>query len=215
MGTDRLVAGIETGGTKVHVAVGTGPDDLQLFERLETTNPQQTLGAVRDLLEPVREDLTGAGIASFGPLDLDPDSPGYGSTTQTPKPHWSNVPLRAILGEALRVPTAITTDVNGAAYGEYIWGTGQGADPLIYLTVGTGIGGGAVVKGEPFVGLLHAELGHMRVKRHPSDRAFPATASKGWPAVRRCRCGGTARPRSWPRITRPGRSRPSTWPRRS
>jgi len=83
--------------------------------------------------------------------------------------------MRAIFQESLRVPTAITTDVNGAAYGEYIWGAGVGADPLIYLTVGTGIGGGAVVKGQPFVGLLHAEMGHMRVKRHPDDQAFPGT----------------------------------------
>lgn len=155
------------------MAVGTTPDDLQLFERIPTTTPQETVGRVRDLLEPMARQLTGVGIASFGPLDLDPASPGYGSITQTPKPHWSNIPLRAIFQESLGAPTAITTDVNGAALGEYLWGVGQGADPLIYMTVGTGIGGGVVVKGEPHVGLLHSEMGHMRVKRAPGDATFP------------------------------------------
>lgn len=157
------------------MAVGTSPEDIQIFERFETTTPRETLGQVRDLLEPLRGSLTGVGIASFGPLDLDPESPGYGSITQTPKAHWSNVPLRAIFEDSLGVPTGITTDVNGAAYGEHIWGAGQGADPLIYMTVGTGIGGGAVMNGVPFVGLLHPEMGHMRVKRAPGDDAFPGT----------------------------------------
>ncbi len=164
---------METGGTRVRVAVGTGPEDIRHFEQLETTTPQETVGRVLDLLEPMSERLAGVGIASFGPLDLDPDSPGFGSIGQTPKPRWSNFPLRAVLQESLRIPTAITTDVNGAALGEYLWGAGQGADPLVYLTVGTGIGGGSVIKGVPFVGLLHAEMGHMRVKRAPGDAAFP------------------------------------------
>jgi fructokinase len=146
---------------------------LEILDRIPTTTPQETLGRVCDVLEPYAGRLTGLGIASFGPLDLDPKSAGYGSITQTPKPYWSHTPVRAILEMSLGVPTAIQTDVNGAALGEFLWGAGQGADPFVYLTVGTGIGGGVVIRGEPLVGLLHPEMGHMRVIRAEGDLAFP------------------------------------------
>ncbi len=175
MTPDSPLAGLELGGTRCRAAIGTGPDDLELFEEVPTTTPQETLGRIRDLLEPRSEELTAVGIASFGPLDLDPESAGYGSITQTPKAHWSNTPLKALFEGFFGLPVGIQTDVSASALGEYTWGAGRGCDPLIYLTVGTGVGGGAIVRGSPLTGLLHPEMGHMRVRRHPEDEHLQGT----------------------------------------
>jgi fructokinase len=74
----------------------------------------------------------------------------------------------------LDVPIALETDVNGAAYGEFRWGAGRGLHSSAYLTVGTGVGGGAIVGGQPLRGLLHPEMGHLHVQRHPTDD-FPGS----------------------------------------
>ncbi len=175
MSTPDRVAGLELGGTRCRLGIGTDPSDLDLFEEVPTTTPQETMGRIRDLLEERCDGLTGLGIASFGPLDLDRESPGYGSITQTPKAHWSNTPLKALFEGFFGLPVGIHTDVGAAAMGEHRWGAGQDCDPLIYLTVGTGVGGGAIVGGSPLTGLLHPEMGHMRVRRHPSDERFQGT----------------------------------------
>ena len=67
------------------------------------------------------------------------------------------------LSRALRVPIGFDTDVNLAALGEWKWGAGQGIDDLIYMTIGTGIGGGGLVGGKLMHGLIHPEMGHMRI----------------------------------------------------
>ena len=108
-------------------------------------------------------------MASFGPLDLTASSATFGHITTTTKPGWAGTDLVGMLREGLDVPIVLDTDVNGAAYGEHRWGAGRGDDTVAYVTVGTGIGGGAIVHGLPLHGLLHPEMGHLHVQRHPAD----------------------------------------------
>jgi fructokinase len=165
------LGGIEAGGTKFVCAVGTGPDDLSAEARLPTTTPEETIAAV---LTFFREATAGTpieavGIASFGPIDPDPESPTWGYLTATPKPGWSHVDLAGEVGRSLGVPVGFDTDVNGAALAERRWGAARDVESAVYLTVGTGIGGGAVVAGRPLRGLVHPEMGHMLLARRADD----------------------------------------------
>jgi fructokinase len=168
-----VYAGIEAGGTKFVVAVGTGPDDLSEPVSFPTTTPAQTLdrtvATVRELVARDGRDLMAIGVACFGPVDLHPTSPTYGHITTTPKPGWQDADVVGPLVAALGVPVGFDTDVNGAALGESRWGATQGLDASVYVTVGTGIGGGAIVGGNRVHGLLHPEMGHLLVRRHPED----------------------------------------------
>jgi fructokinase len=165
----RLLGGLEAGGTKFVCAVGTGPDDVRAEVRLATTTPARTIAEAIEFFagQAKRTPLAALGIASFGPLDLDSRSPTFGSITTTPKPGWQHVDLTTPLRRALGVPVTVDTDVNGAALAEHRWGSGRGVATLVYVTVGTGIGGGALVDGRPVHGLVHPEMGHVRV---PHDR---------------------------------------------
>jgi fructokinase len=172
----RLLGGLEAGGTKFVCAVGTGPDDVRAQTRFATTTPAATIRrAVEFFAEAAtRRPLAGIGIASFGPLDLDRRSPTFGAITTTPKPGWQDVDLVTPLA-ALGVAVAIDTDVNAAALAEHRWGAARGVGSAVYVTVGSGIGGGAVIHGRPVHGLVHPEMGHLRL---PVDRArdpFPGT----------------------------------------
>ncbi len=155
-----LVGGIEAGGTKFVCAVGTGPNDIRAEVRFPTTTPEETIGRAAAFFHE-QERVTAVGIAAFGPLDPDPNSPTYGHITTTPKPGWANVDLAGEIGGTLGVPVGFDTDVNGAALGEWQWGAAQGLDTFIYLTIGTGIGGGAMVNGRLLHGLIHPEMGHI------------------------------------------------------
>lgn len=160
---EQLYGGIEAGGTKFVVAVGTGPDDLRAETVIKTTTPEETIGRAIEFLQTQANQtlLTAVGIASFGPVDLDPRSKTYGYITATPKPGWRYADLQSKVQRALGVPVAIDTDVNGAALSEHRWGAAQDQENVIYLTVGTGIGGGALVHGQLLHGLLHPEMGHI------------------------------------------------------
>ena len=164
-----LWGGIEAGGTKFVCAVGTGPHDLRAEVRFPTTTPTETLGrAIRFFQQHQKEEsLAAVGIASFGPLDPHPDSPTFGYITTTPKPGWAHTDVAGTIRRALGVPVGFDTDVNGAALGEHRWGAAQGLDTFIYLTIGTGIGGGGMVNGKLLHGLIHPEMGHIRI---PHDR---------------------------------------------
>lgn len=166
-----LLGGIEGGGTKFVCAVGEAGQPPLRRAAFPTQNADQTLAGVISFFREFGA-LAGLGIGSFGPLDLDPASPRYGSLTGTPKPGWSGVNLRAILTEALGCPVAIDTDVNAAGLGEAEFGAGRGLDSLVYITVGTGIGGGLILGGKPLHGLSHPEMGHVLVRRHPVDEGF-------------------------------------------
>jgi len=162
-----LWGGVEAGGTKFVCAVGTGPDDLWAEVRFPNTTPEETIGQAIQFFQQQKEPLTAIGIASFGPLDPNPDSPTFGYITTTPKPGWAHTDLAGPIRRALGVPVGFDTDVNVAALGEYRWGAAQGLDTFIYLTIGTGIGGGGMVNGKLIHGLIHPEMGHIRI---PHDR---------------------------------------------
>jgi len=162
-----VLAGVELGGTKIACLVGTGPDDVIGECRIATREPAETLADVRAFLEPYA--LDAIGIASFGPVELRPEHADYGRITRTTKPGWSHTDvIGAIVGER-RTPVGFETDVNGAALGEGRWGAAAGLRSFLYLTVGTGIGGGVVSNGELVGGLGHTELGHVPVPRYPGD----------------------------------------------
>ncbi len=170
-----LYGGIEAGGTKFVCAVGTGPDNLQERIRIPTTTPAETIGRAVDFFRPWKDRLQAIGIASFGPVDLNPHSPTFGFITTTPKPGWANTDLAGAVRRALGLPVAFDTDVNGAALGEHRWGAAQGLDTFLYLTIGTGIGGGGMAGGSLLHGLLHPEMGHMRIPHHRQTDPFPGS----------------------------------------
>ncbi|MCL4275032.1 MAG: ROK family protein [Anaerolineales bacterium] len=163
----RLYGGIEGGGTKFICAVGTGPGNIRAEARIPTTTPEETISQVVDFFKHQEDSLgrlSAIGFACFGPLDLKPDSPTYGHILPTPKPGWTGADVVGMLQSAFDLPIGFDTDVNGAALGEWRWGKAQGLETFIYLTIGTGIGGGAFVEGKPLHGLPHPEMGHIPVK---------------------------------------------------
>ena len=166
-----LVAGVELGGTKCVCTLASGPGDVRARQVVPTAGAEETLGAIERILAGwgEREPIGALGVASFGPVDLDPSSPSWGHVTTSPKPGWQGVDVAPRLGRALDVPVAFDTDVNAAALAEIAWGAGRGLADFAYVTVGTGVGVGLVVNGRPTRGFLHGELGHIRIARHPGD----------------------------------------------
>ena len=168
-----VAGGIEAGGTKCIGVIGSGPDDIRAEIRIPTTDPQTTTGELLRFFtdyENSNGKLSALGIASFGPLDLAPASPTYGSIMSTTKPGWSYTRMLSAFHDALRIPVAIDTDVNVAAFGEYCWGAAQDMENFLYLTIGTGIGGGGRINGKFMHGLTHPEMGHVRVPQdHIAD----------------------------------------------
>ncbi len=154
---------IEAGGTKFVCGVGTGPDDF-ITTRIPTTSPERTVAAaVSWLRAESRGQLRAVGIGSFGPVELKRDSPSYGYITSTPKTAWRNFDLAGAVARDLGVPVAFDSDVNASVLGEARWGAARGVENCLYLTVGTGVGGGAIVSGRILHGLTHPEMGHVRV----------------------------------------------------
>lgn len=173
----RFFAGVELGGTK---SIAILAREAELIERVAfpTRGPDETLA---DLARQLREwarawPLAALGIASFGPIRLDPAAPDHGRMHPTPKPGWSGAPVAATLAHAVDCPWTIDTDVNGAALAEYRWGAGRGTTSLCYLTIGTGVGGGLVVHGRPVHGAMHPEIGHLSLRRAPGD-SFAGTCA--------------------------------------
>jgi fructokinase len=117
-------------------------------------------------------ELAAIGIGSFGPVDVNPRSPKFGYITSTPKPGWPNTNFLGQLQSAFYMPMGFDTDVNTAALGEWRWGSAQGLDTFLYLTIGTGVGGGGMVNGRLMHGLLHPEMGHMLLRRDPQADSF-------------------------------------------
>jgi fructokinase len=159
-----LYGGIEGGGTKFVCAVATGAGQILAEARFPTTMPDETLTLAVDFFKEQTQalgPLASIGIASFGPLDPRPASDKFGHILPTPKPGWTNADLVGPLRAAFDVPIGLDTDVNGAALGEWCWGAAQGLDTFVYLTIGTGIGGGGLVNGKLMHGLLHPEMGHI------------------------------------------------------
>lgn len=169
MAAGALLGAVEAGGTKFRVGVGTSPTDYEAVT-IPTTSPAETLTATIEHLAGY--ELAGLGIASFGPVDLAPGSPTYGYITSTPKPEWQETDLKGRLDRALGTDAAIEVDVGAAAVAEWQLGVGRGCHTLLYLTIGTGIGGAYLIDGEVQHGAGHPEMGHIVVRRERGDE-FP------------------------------------------
>lgn len=195
-----VFGGIEGGGTKFVVMVGSGPDRIVDEAQFPTTMPQETLGRVVRFFQTPREGVRVAavGVSSFGPIEPGRSSPEYGYITTTPKQGWAHTDVVGVLRRALGVPVGWDTDTNGAAFGERRWGAGKDIDPLFYITVGTGIGGGGLVDGRPLHGLLHPEIGHLPVPVYDGD-TFPGVC----PFHGRCLEGVASGPALRARVGRP------------
>ena len=170
-----LLGAIEAGGTKLVCAAAREGNDIVAETRIATTTPTATLGAAQRFFESVtaeRGALTAIGIATFGPVDLRRTSPTFGRLLATPKPGWAATDLVTPFAHRFGCPVVIDTDVNAAALAEALHGAGRDCGTVVYVTVGTGIGGGIVVGGRTVKGSLHPEMGHVRVVRHERDVAF-------------------------------------------
>lgn len=161
------IGGIETGGTKIVCGIGT--EDGEIIERTSfpTTTPVETINQISMYFKD--KNINAIGVGSFGPIDLNENSETYGYIKDTPKPNWSHVNFMGELSKRFSVPIKFDTDVNVAALGEMEWGNASGLDSCIYMTVGTGIGVGAISEGVILHGMSHPEMGHLFVRKHPQD----------------------------------------------
>lgn len=162
-----MLGAIEAGGTKFVCAVGDEKGNITERIQIPTTIPQETLSKVIEFFEKYH--IKAIGIGSFGPIDVNRESPTYGFITSTPKKGWRDYPFVKAMKEAFDVPIGFTTDVNAAALGEAVLGAAKGLDSCLYITVGTGIGAGAIVQGHLLEGLSHPEMGHILLRRNPAD----------------------------------------------
>lgn len=162
------LGGIEAGGTKFVVCVGDEHGNVLERTSFPTTTPQDTIAEVSKFF--IDKNIEALGIGSFGPLDLNKESNTFGYITTTPKAGWANVDLLGELSKALLdIPMEIDTDVNAAALGESLYGCAKGLRDIVYLTVGTGIGGGIIANGQLVHGMMHPEMGHILLTRHEKD----------------------------------------------
>jgi fructokinase len=162
-----MLGGIEAGGTKFVCAVGDETGNIIERVQIPTTVPEETISQVIEFFRGY--ELEAIGVGSFGPIDVNLESPGYGSITSTPKAGWRNYPFVKTLEKEFRIPIGFNTDVNAAALGEVTHGAAKELDSCLYITIGTGIGAGAIVQGKLLQGLSHPEMGHILVRRHPQD----------------------------------------------
>jgi len=172
-----LYGAIEAGGTKFICAVADAQGRTLATTRIPTTNPHDTLSACAGFFSAQQKDgsaYAAIGIAAFGPVDLHSSSPTYGHILATPKPQWSHTNLVAPFS-SFGCPVNVDTDVNAAALAESLHGAGRGCEVVVYITVGTGIGGGVSIKGKTLHGAMHPEMGHISVRKHEHDRDFAGT----------------------------------------
>lgn len=162
-----LYGGIEAGGTKFICAIGESGGVLKERVEIPTKDPETTLSDVFQFFSKFQ--LKGIGIASFGPIDIKQDSDTYGYITNSPKLKWRNFPILQTIEQKLSVPAGFDTDVNSAVLAENRLGAAKGLDSCIYITVGTGIGVGAIINKKLLKGISHPEMGHIFVRRHPAD----------------------------------------------
>ena len=191
-----LFGAIEAGGTKFVCAVGTCPTDLSALTRMPTTTPKETLAQCIEFFR-AQPKIDALGVGCFGPIELRRDAGAYGHVTTTPKPGWSNADVVGPLSRALGVPIGFDTDVNAAVLGESRWGAARDLDTAVYITIGTGIGGGALIGGQLAHGMVHPEMGHLLVPREPDDLVFdgncPFHGARCWEGL----ASGPALARRW------------------
>jgi len=169
MTKEQRIAGIELGGTKIVCGIATGAGDVLERTSIPTRGPEETLIDIRNRLESRLDGTIGVGVASFGPIHVDPASPRYGHIGATPKTAWRDFDLLQAIRKWTELPLVLDTDVNAAALAEIRWGAASGHENVVYVTVGTGIGGGIISNGRAVHGLMHPEIGHMKPRRLPDD----------------------------------------------
>jgi fructokinase len=169
-----LYGGIEAGGTKFVCGIGSREGEVVDRVVIPTSEPEETISQVVEYFYAIQQvhTLHGLGLASFGPIDLNPNSETFGFITSTPKQKWQYFDIKSQLENALNFEIPCDTDVNAAALAEHRWGAAIGIDNVVYITVGTGIGGGVMVNGQLNHGLLHPELGHMRLRGDCQNSEF-------------------------------------------
>lgn len=167
MEAKTLYGAIEAGGTKFICAVAD--ENLQIIDqvRIDTTVPAETMIQVKAFFS--QYDVVSFGVGSFGPIDVNHASATYGYITKTPKQGWANYDFVGDLKRWFDKPVGWTTDVNGASLAEYTAGAAEGANSCLYLTVGTGVGGGFTINGDIYHAFGHPEMGHIHVHKHPND----------------------------------------------
>ena len=203
-----VFGGIEAGGTKFVCAIGSGPDDIRAETSFPTTTPDETIDRAIAFLQRNHEPLSSVGIGSFGPVDLDQTSQTFGYITTTPKRGWRYTDFAGRVRRALKVPVVFDTDTNAAGLAEATWGAARGLNTFVYLTVGTGIGGGGMVNGRALHGLSHSEMGHMRVPHSREQDPYVGAC----PFHGDCLEGLTAGPALMGRWGQPGESIPPDHP---
>ncbi len=168
-----LFGALEAGGTKMVVAIGDGNGKILDRKSIPTTTPEETMPLIEEYFREWNQnkdhEIKALGVACFGPIDLDRNSDTYGYITSTPKTAWKNYNIVGELKDKLGIPVGFDTDVNGSLLGEVTWGCARGLTDAIYLTIGTGIGGGVMSNGKLLHGMLHPELGHIRIGKLSSD----------------------------------------------
>ena len=203
-----LLGSIESGGTKFVCAIGN--ENYQIKDQITfpTTTPAETLQKTVDYFKQFAVDAIG--IASFGPIEVRKTAPNYGYITDTPKKGWANTDFVGRLTKTIKVPVFFTTDVNGSAYGEYVMAqlANEDVDSLVYYTIGTGVGGGAIINGKLVGSLGHPEMGHVKVKRHPDDMNFAGVC----PFHQDCLEGLVSGPTFEARLNKPGKEVPLSNP---
>ncbi len=175
MSSEGLIGAIEAGGTKFVLALATQAGEVLARTRMPTNSPVETWPAMQAFFTQASAEhgpIAAFGVASFGPIEIDPASPAYGTFTTTPKPGWSGARFHDALG-GFGAPIMVDTDVNGAAIGEWMAGAGQGCRTLAYTTIGTGIGTGVVHNGRSLMGISHFESGHIMPPRDAVRDPFP------------------------------------------
>ena len=203
-----LLGSIEAGGTKFVCAVGNENYQIKDQTTFPTTAPEETLQKTVDYFKQFGVDAIG--IASFGPIEVRKTAPNYGFITDTPKEVWSNTDFVGFLTKTIKVPVFFTTDVNGSAFGEYVMSqlSNEDVDSLVYYTIGTGVGGGAIINGKLVGSLGHPEMGHVKVKRHPDDLDFAGVC----PFHKDCLEGLVSGPTFEARLNKSGKDVPLTDP---
>ena len=203
-----LLGSIEAGGTKFVCAVGNENYQIKDQTTFPTTTPKETLRKTVDYFK--KFDIDAIGIASFGPIEVRKTASNYGYITDTPKAGWSNTDFVGYLKKEIDVPMYFTTDVNGSAYGEYVMSqlSNEDIDSLVYYTIGTGVGGGAIINGKLVGSLCHPEMGHVKLKRHPDDLNFAGVC----PFHKDCLEGLVSGPTFDARLNKPGKDVPLSDP---
>ena len=163
----HIYGALEAGGTKMVLSCLDEHGTILERKSIPTLTPDETMPEMIAFFASHK--VSALGIGCFGPVDLHPESETYGYITYTPKLAWKMYPILSTFQEALQIPVNMDTDVNAAALAESSLGAAKELDSCLYVTIGTGVGGGLIIGGRPVHGMMHPELGHQLICPHPDD----------------------------------------------